>query len=183
MYSVNFGYEEMAFIMFVYSSCMFGLMIFDYIMSYTYLYKAMKKVCPDKAVLARIPLVRFFVEPFFIDNKMKLGKYEIGNIIAYELFLVFLVLICPIFGLFSIVIIIFVTICSIVLNVGMKYFIIKKMLPDKDEFIYTLCYVSVPFFKYVTWYLICKDIDTHIGDTTPTDSNNDRIIKESPESL
>ena len=108
---------------------------------------------------------------------MKLGKYEIGNIIAYELFLVFLVLICPIFGLFSIVIIIFVTICSIVLNVGMKYFIINKMLPDKDEFIYTLCYVSVPFFKYVVWYLICKDIDAHTGDAAPTDSNNDKTIK------
>lgn len=90
-------------------------------MSYIFLYKAMKKVCPEKAIMARIPIVRFFAEPFLIGNEMQLGKYHISNIVGYELGLIFLLIISPIFGFLSIIIIIFMVVMSAILEIGTKF--------------------------------------------------------------
>ena len=107
--------------------------------------------------MARIPIVRFFAEPFLIGNKMQLGKYHISNIVGYELGLIFLLIISPIFGFLSIIIIIFVVVMSAILEIGTKYFVIKKLLPDRDDFLYTACYIGIPYFKYVVWYLLGKE--------------------------
>ena len=86
----SFTNEFVTFVSFVYTLIFIGFLLFDYAMSYVFLYKAMKKVCPEKAIMARIPIVRFFAEPFLIGNEMQLGKYHISNIVGYE-FLLFLV--------------------------------------------------------------------------------------------
>ena len=153
----SFTNEFITFVSFVYTLIFVGFLLFDYAMSYIFLYKAMKKVCPEKAIMARIPIVRFFAEPFLIGNKMQLGKYHISNIVGYELGLIFLLIISPIFGFLSIIIIIFVVVMSAILEIGTKFFVIKKLLPDRDDFLYTACYIGIPYFKYVVWYLLTKD--------------------------
>ena len=153
----SFTNEFVTFVSFVYTSIFIGFLLFDYVMSYIFLYKAMKKVCPEKAIMARIPIVRFFAEPFLIGNKMQLGKYHISNIIGYELGLIFLLIISPIFGFLSIIIIIFVVVMSAILKIGTKFFVIKKLLPDRDDFLYTACYIGIPYFKYVVLYLLGKE--------------------------
>ena len=30
-------------------------------------------------------------------------------------------------------------------------------LPDRDDFLYTACYIGIPYFKYVVWYLLGKE--------------------------
>ena len=153
----SFINEFVTFVSFVYTLIFIGFLLFDYAMSYVFLYKAMKKVCPEKAVMARVPIVRFFAEPFLIGNEMQLGKYHISNIVGYELGLIFLLIISPIFGFLSIIIIIFVVVMSAILEIGTKFFVIKKLLPDRDDFLYTACYIGIPYFKYVVWYLLGKE--------------------------
>lgn len=153
----SFNNEIITFISVTYTSIFLGFLLFDYIMSYIFLYKAMKKVCPEKAIMARIPFVRFFAEPFLIGNEMQLGKYHISNIVGYELGLIFLLIISPIFGFLSIIIIIFMVVMSAILEIGTKFFMIKKLLPDRDDFLYTACYIGIPYFKYVVWYLLGKE--------------------------
>lgn len=153
----SFTNEFVTFVSFVYTSIFIGFLLFDYVMSYIFLYKAMKKVCPEKAVMARIPFVRFFAEPFLIGNEMWLGKYHISNIVGYELGLIFLLIISPIFGFLALIVIIFVVVMSMILEIGTKYFVIKKLLPDRDDFLYTACYIGIPYFKYVVWYLLGKE--------------------------
>lgn len=153
----SFTNEFVTFVSFVYTSIFIGFLLFDYVMSYIFLYKAMKKVCPERAILARIPIVRFFAEPFLIGNEMQLGKYHISNIVGYELGLIFLLIISPIFGFLSIIIIIFMVVMSAILEIGTKFFVIKKLLPDRDDFLYTACYIGIPYFKYVVWYLLGKE--------------------------
>ena len=146
----NFTNEFITFMSVAYTSIFLCFLLFDYIMSYVFLYKAMKKVCPEKAIMARIPIVRFFAEPFLIGN-------DISNIVGYELGLIFLLIISPIFGFLSLIIIIFVVVMSMILEIGTKFFVIKKLLPDRDDFLYTACYIGIPYFKYVVWYLLGKE--------------------------